>query len=164
MVKADKEAVENIGQVFTEAPEEGTWIPFFASSIDTETGKVTYDDPVPGAAEFCLRSTKKFYEDKLKLRKMESGMALNPKTRGMEKVSSFKDQPPAELIEEYNEALDYSITGIRNAFWDKDTPIKCTKEDKMRLKNIAVFDRFLAHAIELLDEGAVKQVEIVEKN
>ena len=170
MVKETQEVKETTmetmgnGQIFTEAPEEGTWIPFFGSSVDSESGKITYDDPITNAAEFCIRSTKKFYEERMKSRKLESGMTLNPKTRGMEKVTSFKEQSPAELIEEYNEALDYSITGIRNAFWDKSTPIKCTKEDKMRLKNISVFDRFLARAIEMLDEGAVKQVEAVEKN
>ena len=163
MTKATEE-VKGIGQIFTEAPEEGTWIPFFGSSVDPDNGKVKYDEPVPGAAEFCMRSTKKFYEERLKTRKRESSMAVNTISRSMEKVVSFKDQTPAELIAEYEDALDYSITGIRNAFWDKDTPIKCTKEDKLRLKNIAVFDRFLARAIELLDEGAVKQAEAVEKN
>jgi len=162
MTKATEE-VKGIGQIFTEAPEEGTWIPFFGSSVG-EDGKVKYDDPVKGGAEFRIRSTKKFYEERLKTRKRESSMAVNTISRSMEKVVSFKDQTPAELIAEYEDALDYSITGIRNAFWDKDTPIKCTKEDKLRLKNIAVFDRFLARAIELLDEGAVKQAEAVEKN
>ena len=163
MTKATADS-KGMGQIFTEAPEEGTWIPFFGSSVDPDDGKVKYDDPVKGGAEFCIRSTKKFYEEKLKLRKRESSMAVNPMTRGMEKVHSFKEQSPEELIEEYNEALDYSITGIRNAFWDKDTPIKCTKEDKLRLKNISVFDRFLARAIEMLDEGAVEQAEVAEKN
>ena len=158
------EAAKGIGQIFTEAPEEGTWIPFFGSSVDPETGKVTYEDPVPGAAEFCIRSTKKFYEERLKTRKRESGVVLNPTTRGMQKWSDFKDQSPAELMAEYEDALDYSITGIRDAFWDKDTPINCTRDEKIRLKNIAVFDRYLARAIELLDEGAVKQAEAVEKN
>jgi len=162
MVKAIEEA-KNMGQIFTEVPEEGTWIPFFGSSVG-EDGKVKYDDPVKGGAEFCIRSTKKFYEERLKTRKRESSMAVNTLSRSMEKVTSFKDQTAEELIAEYEDALDYSITGIRNAFWDKTTPIKCTKEDKLRLKNIAVFDRFLAHAIELLDEGAVTQAEVVEKN
>ena len=156
--------IEDSGQIFMEAPEDGAWFLFFTSSKDQDSEVIKYDDPVPGGAEFCIRSTKKFYTEQLKTRKYENSIVVNPKTRGMEKVTSFKEQTPAEIIADYEDAIDYAITGIRNAFWEDKSPIQCTKEEKLRLKNIAVFDRFFLRVIEILDEGEIRQIAAAEKN
>lgn len=151
---------------FKNRDDEGTWFKFFTSSVDATTGEIIYDDPLEDAAEFRIRSSKKFYEGKLDTRKWESSMVLNPKTRRMEKVTSLKELSTNEIKKELEDLYDFAITGIRNAFWDEEgkEPIECTKEDKAKLKDIGVFDRFLNRAWQIIEEQEVGAVGKIEKN
>jgi hypothetical protein len=154
-----------MGTIFNQAAADGTWIPFFTSIID-QAGNVKYDDPLPGAAQFCIRSTKKFYDERIAKRKKESSMVLNPKTHQMEKVVSVKEQTMEEILAEYDDSIDYAITGIKDAYWDeeRERPIKCTRADKLKLKDMTVFDRFLKRAWQIIEEQEVKHSEALEKN
>lgn len=154
-----------MGTIFNQSAAEGTWIPFFTSAID-QAGNVKYDDPLPGAAEFCIRSTKKFYDERIAKRKKESTMVLNPKTHQMEKVVSVKEQTMEEILEEYDDSIDFAITGIRNAFWDekRKQPINCTRAEKLKLKDMTIFDRYLKRAWQMIEEQEVIDTAVLEKN
>lgn len=156
----------SIGTAFKAEPQDGTWFPFFTSSVDPATGETKYDDPLPGAAEFRIRSLKPFHEERLSQRKRERDMVFNPKSRSMEKVTSFKEQTIEEIRKDRDDAIDYAITGIRNAFWDEagKQPINNSREDKLKLRSISVFDRFLASVWQIIEEQEVAEVKAQEKN
>lgn len=155
-----------MGTYFNIEANDGVWFPFFTSAIDPVTGDTKYDDPLPDAAEFRIRTTKKFYDDRILKRKRESQMVINPKTRQMEKVTSFKEQTVEEILEERADAIDYAITGIKNAFWDKErkVPVQCNKADKNKLNDISVFSRFLTRVWQIIEEQEVANLKVQEKN
>ncbi len=146
--------------------EQGDWFPFFESKFDPLTGEITYDPPEDGAAEFCIRSMGPFFEERRKNRKKESKMVLNTATRQMERVSYFEDLSPDEDFKENEDAWDYAITGIRNAFADeeKTIPIDCTRENKLKLIKIPKFLRFIRRVFQILDGEAANIKEKERKN
>lgn len=152
------------GTVFNPETQEGVWFSFFTSTVDPSTGEVKYDDPKPGAAEFRIRSTKKFYEERLSSRKRESSMVLNPKSRSMERVAYLKEQTIEETMAERDDAWDYAITGIKKAFWPDGTPIQCNRADKLKLRNLSIVDRFVAKCFLTLDEQEVQEAAVKSKN
>lgn len=142
---------------------EGTWFEFFESFVDPQTNEVTYLEVKPGAAEFCIRSTQPFWEERLKTRKKEQKSILNPKTRQMEIVSMFVDSSVEENLALSDDATDYAITGVRGAYWpSKKDPskrgdaIQTTREDKLRLNRVPQFQRFFRRCQELLDTVGVR--------
>ncbi len=144
--------------------EEGRWFDFFESEIDLATGDIIYDDHKEDTAEFCIRHPGPFIEARLNAMKKESKMVLNSKSRTMEKVSSFPDQTPDEAKAEREDMIDYSITDIRNAKKPDGTDIECTKENKLKLKKIPAFDRFLARVWEILENAKASEEKASEKN
>ena len=146
--------------------EQGDWFPFFSSHVDPSTGEIVYDKPEKGAAEFRIRSMGLFWEERRKGRKKEYRMVLNPVTRAMERVGYFDDLPEEEAAKENEDAWDYAITGIKNAFTDlkKKVPIECTRENKLKLIRMPVFVRFITRVFMMLNEAGVKQREAAEKN
>jgi hypothetical protein len=154
-----------MGTIFNQAPEDGTWFTFFTSTKD-DAGNVKYDDPLPGAAEFRIRSTKKFYDERIAGRKKESAMVQNTKTHQMERVTWLKDQTMEEVLAEYDDAIDFAITGVKAAFWDekREVPIKGARADKLKLKDFAVFDRFLKRVWQIIEEQEVIDSAVLEKN
>lgn len=147
-----------------EAGEQGTWFPFFNSRLDLSTGEFAYDPPEPDAAEFRIRSTVPFWEERRKGRKRESKMVLNPTTRQMERVSYYPDLSPEEEGKEQDDAWDYAITGIKKAFWSPGNPIECDRESKLKLIKIPSFLWFANRVFQLLAEAGVKANEASEKN
>jgi hypothetical protein len=143
---------------------QGDWFQFFESRVDPSTGEVKYDDPKPDAAEFCIRSTQPFWEELIGKRKKESKMVVNPQTRSMERVSYYPDQTYEELLKGREDAIDYAITGIKNAKWADGSVIECTRENKLKLRKIPAFERFLKRAWELLDSSGIKTKEEQGKN
>jgi hypothetical protein len=144
---------------------QGDWFAFFESRVDPASGEIVYDEPKPDAAEFCIRSLQPFWEERLGGRKREYKFVNNPKSHGMERVGYYPDLSYEETKKERDDALDYAITGIRNAKWAEGTDIECTRDNKLKLRKIPAFDRFLGRVWQILDSAGVKDKEAEsEKN
>jgi hypothetical protein len=142
---------------------EGEWFYFFSSRINPVTGLVEYDDPASDA-RVQLRSMGLFFEERLKGRKKLVEHVLNAKTRQMERIEYYPTLAFEEAMKERDDAYDYAITGLEN-FKDKSgSIISCTRENKLKLMKVPVFDRFIARCLELLANAGVKQKEEIEKN
>ena len=144
--------------------DQGDWFEFFSSTFDPATGDVVYDKPEKGAAEFRIRSMAPFWEECMKGRKKEHKFVQNPATRAMERVSWPKELPPDEAQKENEDAWDYAITGIKNAFSAPGVPIDCNRENKLKFIDMPVFARFVRHVFEIISEAGVKHREASEKN
>lgn len=147
-----------------EAGQAGEWFPFFSSHIDPVTGEPIYEDPA-GDARAQIRSFAPFFEERVGKRNRDVEHIYNPKTRAMERVSFFKELAPAAIKAEREDAFDYAITGLEN-FKDSKTgkPITCTRENKIALMKVPVFDRFFARCQQLLANSGVKEKEEAVKN
>lgn len=151
------------GIIFDLDEAKGDWFDFFESRIDIKTGEITYDDPKPGTGRVCLRDMSAFLRKKQRSRKKEYAVVLNTKTRGMEKIEST-EQTGEEEAQERDDLYDYAIMGLENFFDAKGKPIKCTKENKLKLLAIPVFDRFIARCFELQQNASKIQAKVAEKN
>lgn len=151
------------GIIFNLDEGVGDWFEFFESRIDIKTGDVTYDDPKPGTGRVCLRDMGVFMRERQRTRKKKYEFVLNPRTRAMEKVEST-EQTAEEEAQEREDAFDYAITGFENFFDTKGKPIKCTRENKLKLLAIPVFDRFVARCFEIQQNASKIQAEVTEKN
>ena len=92
-----------------EKAEQGDWFSFFDSTVDPSTGEISYHSPEQDAPEFCIRSMTPFYEERRRLRKKVSTMAVNPVTRVMERVTSPEVQSFEEDWQEAQDGWDYAI-------------------------------------------------------
>lgn len=148
--------------VFKESQLEdpGTWFPYFSSRFDVGQKKFVYDDPVPGAARFRIRSSVPFHMKRQSLQKRRSEYVLNTHTKMMERVSYPEDPPPEQVLQEREDLYDYVVTGIEGAKWDDGRPIECTRENKLKLFINDEFDRFVGKCLTMLAERA----EASEKN
>jgi len=142
---------------------EGEWFPFQNSHIDPLTGEPIFDDPVTDA-KVQIRSMTLFFEERIAKRKRQTEHVMNPKTRQMERISYYSELSVEEAKAERDDAFDFAITGIEG-FKDSKTGqiITCTKENKIALMKIPVFDRFFARCQQLLSSSGVKEKEL-EKN
>lgn len=150
--------------IFLQEKEQGDWFAYFDSHVDSMTGIVSYDEPVDGAAEFCFRNPVAYWQEKQALKKREYSMVLNSKTRQMERVGYMPDLPPEKEKAERDGAWDYTITGIRNAYWDEKTPIQCDLESKLKLLKIPAFLRFANRVVEIIMEIGTQRQQDAEKN
>ncbi len=143
---------------------EGEWFQFFGSHIDPVSGETIYEDPVSDG-RVQIRSIMPFIEERVLKRKKSVEHVYNPKTRQMERNSFYADQTPEEIRAERDDTWDYAITGLEN-FKDKKTGelIICTRENKLRLMKVPVFDRFIARCQQLISDADTKEKEIVRKN
>ena len=144
--------------------DHGDWFQFFSSKFDPATGEVVYDKPEEGAAEFRIRNMAPFWEERWRGRKKQYKMVLNPSTRAMERVGYYEDLPADETQTENDDAWDYAITGIKDAYSAPDVPIECTRENKLKLLDMPVFARFMNRVFQIISEAGVKQKEDSEKN
>jgi len=143
---------------------EGEGFKFFESRID-DAGKVVYDKPKPDAPTFQLRSMVPKMEEVRSKQKQKFEFVLNPTTRGMERVGFFEELSASEERAEREELWDYVITGWDDKALDaKGRKIPVTKENKIRLMAIPVFDRFVARALTLLSSEGIKAKKDKEKN
>ncbi|GAH16387.1 unnamed protein product, partial [marine sediment metagenome] len=76
----------------------------------------------------------------------------------------YTDQTAEQEAQEREDAFDYAITDFENFFDAKGKPIKCSKENKIKLMAIPVFDRFIARCFELQQNATKIQTEVTEKN
>jgi len=143
---------------------EGEWFPFFSSHLDPVTGDPIFDEPAKDA-RVQIRNWLPFMEERLANRKRMVEHVYNPKTRMMERISYFAEQTLEEFWAERDDTYDYAITGIEN-FKDSKTGevITCTRENKLKLMKVPVFDRFVARCQRLLASSGVKTKEDEEKN
>jgi len=144
--------------------EEGEWFNFFSSHIDPETTEVVYDEP-DSEAKVKLRSMMPFLEERQLKRKREVEHFLNPKTRSYERTTFFPDPTPEQVKAERDDTWDYVILDWEN-FKDAKTKtmIPCTRENKLKLMRLPVFDRFVAKCLLVIDGSKAVQKEAAEKN
>lgn len=137
---------------------------FFTSTIDPNTGDIIYADP-QGDAYVTLRSMQSFFEERLAKRKKGIEHVHNPKTRSMERLSYNFELSPEEEKAERESAWDHAILNLEG-FKDSSTGklIACTKENKIKLMKIPVFDRFIARCFQIMANAGIKDKEEKEKN
>lgn len=143
---------------------QGEWFQFFGSHIDPNTGDTIFEDPISDA-RVQIRSLVPFWEERLAKRKKSIEHVHNPKRGAMERISYYPELSFEEARAERDDAWDYAITGIEN-FKDSKTGelIACTRENKLKLMKVPVFDRFVARCLQLLASSGVKDKEDAEKN
>jgi hypothetical protein len=148
--------------LFSLDSSEGEWFPFQNSKIDPLTGDPVFDDPVSDA-KVQIRSMTPFFEERIAKRKRQTEHVMNPKTRQMERIAFYAELSIEEAKAERDDAFDFAITGIEG-FKDAKTGklITCTRENKLALMKVPVFDRFFARCQQLLASSGVK--EEMEKN
>jgi len=143
---------------------EGEWFQFFGSRIDPSTGETIFEEPTSDA-RVQIRSMAPFFEERIAIRKRSIEHVYNPKTRAMERISYYPELTLAEAKVEREDAWDYCITALEN-FKDSKTGelIVCTRENKLKLMKVPVFDRFIARCLQILASTGVKAKEEAEKN
>ena len=136
---------------------QGEWFPFQNSKIDPVSGEPTFDDPVTDA-KVQIRSMTPFFEERIAKRKRQTEHILNPKTRVMDRISFYAELSVEEAKAERDDAFDFAITGIEG-FKDAKTGkmIDCSRESKLALMKVPVFDRFFARCQQLLSSSGVKE-------
>ena len=150
------------GIIFDLDEATGDWFDFFESRIDIKTGDVTYDDPKPGTGRICLRDMGVFMRERRRNRVKKTKFVQNTGTRAMEQIELL--QTAEEEAQERDDGFDYAITGFEDFFDAKGKPIKCTRENKLKLLAIPVFDRFVARCFEMQQNASKIQAQVTEKN
>ena len=142
----------------------GEWFPFMGSHIDPDTGKTIFEDPAPDA-RVQVRPIAPFIEERTAKRKRVAEFVLNPTTRAMERLTHPADLTPEEARAERDDLIDYTILAWEN-FKDSRTGevIECTRENKLKLAQLPVFDRFIGRCWQLLADSAGQVREQEEKN
>lgn len=143
---------------------QGEWFPFQNSHVDLMTGETIFEDSVSDG-RVQIRSFAPFWEERFAKRKKTVEHVLNIKSKTMERISFYQEPSQAETLAERDDAWDYAITGLEN-FKDSKTGelVECTRENKLKLMKIPVFDRFVARCVQLLDNAGVKEKEEIIKN
>jgi len=143
---------------------EGEWFQFFGSHVVPLSGEVTYEEPASDA-RVQVRSIAPFIEERIAKRKKSIEHVFNPKTRAMERIPYYPELSPEEEKKERDDLWDYAIVAFEN-FKNKKTGeiISCTRENKLVLMKIPVFDRFIGRCIQLLADSETKIKEDSEKN
>jgi len=152
------------GTVFDFKESEGDWFDFFESHVDFKTGEIEYDDPVPGTGRACFKSTLPFIKEYEKKRKPQHKFVLNEKTRQMERVNYYEPLTPEEEQEYLDNLYDYAITGLERFFDSEGNALACTRENKLKLAKVPVFDRFMARCLELRANASRVRTAASEKN
>jgi len=138
--------------------EQGEWFYFFGSHVD-ESGEIIYEEPVKDA-RVRIRSMAPFIEQRVSGRKKQAEHIYNPKTRSMERIAYYPELSMEELKAEREDTWDYIITNLEG-FRDRKTKkeIECTRENKIKLMKLPVFDRFVARCLQILSASGVQEQE-----
>ena len=152
------------GTTFNLDETQGDWFEFFESRIDQNTGDIIYDDPIPGGGQVCIRDSREFWQERLAKRKKSHTFVLNKATRAMERVEYYEEMTAEDDQREREDSFDYVIVDFKN-FYDRNKKvIECTRENKLKLVTIPMFDRFIARCIVMQQEAKGKHTEALEKN
>ena len=159
-----KETVK--GTVFDFKKTEGDWFDYFESHINIQEGEVIYDEPIPGTGQARFRSTFPFIQEFTKKREKEkqSKFVLNTKSKAMEWVEWIPSLTVAEQKQYTEDMVDYACTGLERFFDAEGNALECTRENKLKLSDVPMFDRFMARCLELQTNARIKQKEVAEKN
>ena len=149
--------------IFDIEATEGEWFPYFGSKIDLITGNIEYEDP-EGDARVKVRPMTTFIEERLSQRKKAVEHVINPKTRQMERITYYPDLSSEQERKDRDDVWDFVITNLKG-FKDKSgKDIKCTRENKIKLMRVPVFERFIARCFEILANTGVNEDKVLEKN
>jgi len=145
--------------------DDGEWYQYFASRIDVNTGDVVYDDPIEGGPRVRIRDMRTFIRERIKERKTQVEHVVNPKTRSMERITYPKELTAQEEKQEREDLIDYMVAGFEG-FKDKKTKqiVECTRENKIKMMNLPVFDRCVARCQQLLSESGIQEAVAETKN
>jgi len=136
---------------------------FFTSTLNADTGKITYNDPV-GDAWVELRSSQPFYEERLAKRKKVVERVYNPKSRGMDRDEYYPDMTIPEIKQERDEGWDYAITDF-GGFKDASKQIiEVTRPNKLKMMANPVFERFYSRCMEIMQNSGITEEEEKVKN
>ena len=150
--------------LFSLETSDGEWFPFQNSKIDPLTGEPVFDEP-DTSGKVQIRSMTPFFEERIAKRKRQTEHVMNPKTRQMERIAFYADLSVEDARTERDDAFDFAITGIEGIKDFKTGRIFTgTREDKLTLMKVPIFDRFFARCQQLLSSYGVKQKEEIEKN
>jgi len=152
------------GTVFDLKEAEGDWFDYFESHVDLEAGTIIYDDPKPGTGRACFRSTTPFILAAQEKRKKKHDYVLNTKSKAMERVPYFEELSAEEQKQFNDDMYDYAIVGWERFFDAEGNALECTRENKLKLAKVPVFDRFMARCLEIQMNGIAEQKEVIEKN
>ena len=152
------------GTIFNLVESQGDWFDFFESHIDLDSGEIVYDNPIENPGSVCFRPARPFLLERMGKRKKDSKFILNPKTRSMERVEFNQNLSSDEMQKEQEDLIDFTITGFKNLFDTEGNSIECTKENKIKLSGVPVFDRFMARCMELQLNSNINQAEKATKN
>ena len=143
---------------------EGEWFYFFDSHIDHKTGEVIYGEP-DTKARVKIRPLAKFIEQRMLHRKKQVEHVVNPKTRQMERIEYYPELTPKQIKQEREDTNDWVIQDFEG-FKDMKTgkPIKCNRENKNKMMEVPVFDRFVARCLEIQSNTGIDKGEIETKN
>ena len=152
------------GIIFDFKETEGDWFDFFESHVDLENERIIYDEPEQGTGRACFRSTMPFILAAQEKRKKKHEYVLNTKSKAMDRVVYFEELSAEEQKQFNNDMYDYAITGLERFFDAEENVLECTRENKLKLAKVPVFDRFMARCVEIQWNGLIKQKAVVEKN
>jgi len=154
------------GTVFDFSESEGDWFEFFESRIDLENAAIIYDKPISGTGRARFRSTIPFIQEFTEKREAEKQheFVLNSKSRAMERVEWFPGLSVTAQKQYMDDMLDYAITGLERFFDAEGNALECTRENKLKLAKVPVFDRYMARCLELQANASTQRKEVAEKN
>jgi hypothetical protein len=143
---------------------QGVWFSFFGSHIDPATNEVVWEEP-GSDARVQIRPMGPFVEEQMAKRKRVAEFVRNPVSRAMERATYLADLTPEQTKIERDNLIDYAIIAWEN-FKDSRTGevIECTRENKLKLIQLPVFDRFVGRCWQLLADSAGLVKENEEKN
>lgn len=154
------------GTVFDFKETEGVWFDYFESHIDLQEGGVIYDKPIAGTGQARFRSTRPFIQEFAKKREKEkqTKFVLNTKSKAMEWVEWIPSLTVDEQKQYADDMVDYACTGLERFFDAEGNALECTRENKLKLVNVPVFDRFMARCLLIQASARIQQEEASEKN
>ena len=76
----------------------------------------------------------------------------------MERIEYYPEMSAEEIKQEQYDTYDWTIQDFKG-FMDKRTgkSIPCTRENKIKLMKVPVFDRFIARCQQLLSESGIQK-------
>ena len=156
--------MEDKGAMFNLEESQGDWFDFFESHFDLDTKEIVYNESKPDTGSVCFRPARTFILNRIYKKEIDFKFVLNPKTRDMQRVEFDKKLTPEEYRKEADDLIDYTIVGFKKLFDMEGNAIECTRENKIKLAKVPVFDRFMARCMELQMNANIQRAETSEKN
>lgn len=154
-------------EVDLESVDLGEWFSFRNSHFDQKSGEWIFEEPIMGknGPKVRVRRLQPFLQERMNKRKKVAEHVLNPKSRSMERIAYFPELSEEAAQKEMDDTWDHAITDFVN-FKNKKTDeiIECTRENKLIMIKVPVFNRFIGNCLELLEGSEEKKAKDAEKN